>query len=183
MPRPILWSHNLHPLRDQATRSRTQTWSRQDLQRLFGCGRASAQNLMKAIGGIQTVGMTHFVDRASLLRFLDNMVAAESVEEAFQQRLAGAEPPPRPRPLRIPMPVDLRHAMLGDLPPNITLSPGRIEITAETATAMVEALFSLAAIMQNDLHRWQNIIEPPPEPTTGDDELRDFLAHLRQARC
>ncbi len=32
---------------------------------------------MKAIGGVQTVGATHFVDRASLLAFLDEMIVAE----------------------------------------------------------------------------------------------------------
>ncbi len=70
--------------------------------------------------------------------------------------------------------------MLPDLPGNVTLEPGRIEIRADSAEAMVESLFTLALIMQNDLDRWSQLIEPPrEEPAHIDDELKIFLAHLR----
>lgn len=49
---------------------------------------------MKAIGGIRTVGAAQFVDRSSLLAFLDSMITADSVEEALQQKLLEADPPP-----------------------------------------------------------------------------------------
>ena len=109
-------------------------------------------------------------------------MAADSVEAALQQRLAAAEPPPRPKALRVSLTDDLRRAMLPDLPANVSLSPGRIEITADTAIGMVESLYTLALVMQNDLDRWQQAIEPPPEPTTVDEDLKSFLAHLRQAQ-
>ncbi len=182
MPRPVLWSRDLHALRERATHSRTQTWSRGDLEHLFGVRRASAKTLLKAIGNVQTVGTAHFVDRASLLSFLDDMIAADSVEAALQQRLASAEPPPRPKALRVSLPEDLRQAMLPDLPANVSLSPGRIEITADTAIGMVESLFTLAVVMQNDLDRWQQAIEPPPEPAAVDEDLKNFLVHLRQTQ-
>lgn len=183
MPRPVPWSRDLHPLREKVAHSRTETWSRQDIERLFGIRRVSAQNLMKAVGNVQTVGAAHFVDRSSLLTFLDEMIAADSVEAALQRRLAAAEPPPRPKALQVSLPDDLRRAMLPDLPANVTLSPGRIEITADTAIGMVESLFALAMIMQNDLDRWQQAIEPPPAPATVDEDLKNFLVHLRQAQA
>ena len=182
MARTVQWSRDLHPLREKAGHARTETWSRQDIERLFGISRPSAQNLMKAIGNVQTVGAAHFVDRNSLLSFLDAMIAADSVEAALQQRLATAEPPPRPKALRVSLPEDLRRAMLPDLPANVSLSPGRIEITADTALTMVESLFTLALVMQNDLDRWQKAIEPPPAPTEVDDELKSFLKHLREGQ-
>ena len=182
MPRPVQWSRDLHQLREKAGHSRTETWSRQDIERLFGISRPSAQNLLKAIGRVQTVGAAHFVDRSSLLEFLDAMIGADSVEAALQQRLAAAEPPPKPKALRVSLPDDLRRAMLPDLPANVVLSPGRIEITADTAVGMVESLFSLALVMQNDLDRWQKAIEPPPAPAAVDEELKSFLAHLRQVQ-
>ncbi len=182
MPRPVLWSRDLHPLRERAARSRTETWSRADIEHLFGVSRASAKSLLKAIGNVQTVGAAHFVDRSSLLAFLDEMIAADSVEAALQQRLAAAEPPPRPKAMRVSLPDDLRRAMLPDLPANVSLSPGRIEITADTAVAMVESLFALAMVMQNDLDRWQKAIEPPQKPDAVDEDLRGFLAHLRQVQ-
>ena len=182
MPRPVLWSRDLHTLRERTTHSRIETWSRGDLEHLFGVSRASAKTLLKAIGNIQTVNKAHFVDRASLLAFLDDMIAADSVEAALQEKLAAAEPAPKPKALRVSLPEDLRRAMLPDLPANVSLSPGRIEITADTAIGMVESLFTLAMIMQNDLDRWQKAIEPPPQPAEVDEELREFLAHLRKTQ-
>ena len=179
MPRPVKWSRDLHHLRERAGLSRTETWSRKDIERLFGVSRPSAQNLMKAIGGIQTVGAAHFVERSSLLAFLDSMVTAESVEEALQKRLIEADPPPRPAPLRVSLPDDLRHAMLADLPGNVTLTPGRIEITASSATGMVKSLFTLAMIMQNDLDRWSDLIEPPKPVEVQDEEILAFLSGVR----
>ncbi len=94
VPRP-------HPIRERARLARTETWSRKDIEDLFGVGRATAQMLMKVIGEIQPVGGTHFVERPALLSFLDTMIAAPSVEEGLRSRKLEAEPPPKPKPLRI----------------------------------------------------------------------------------
>lgn len=167
MARPVRWSRELHSIRERAARSRTETWSRMDLERLFAVSRASAQNLMKAIGEVQAVGGAHFVDRASLLQFLDEMIQADSVEEALQARHAQAAPVPRPRTLRATLAADLRRTMLPDLPNNIRLSPGRIEITGESAEALTEALLQLAMIMQNDLDRWREVVNPQGVSSTS----------------
>ena len=182
MARPVKWSRDLHLLRERATRSRTETWSRQDIEALFGIGRASAQSLMKAIGEVQAVGGAHFVERPALVGFLDAMLAAPSVEEALRQRLLEAEAPPKPKALRVSLPEDLRRARLPDLPANISLAPGRIEITADTAVGMLESLVALAMVMQNDLDRFREAIEPPIAPSiTTDAELQAFLGRLRGA--
>ena len=137
MARPVRWSRDLHALRERAFRARTETWSRLDVEQLFGVSRASSQSLMKAIGGVQVVGGAHFVERLALVAFLDEMIGAESVEEALRQRMAEAPPPPRSKPLRVSLPEDLRRAMLPDLPANISLSTGRLEIQATTAEGML----------------------------------------------
>ena len=181
MARPVKWSRDLYPLRERAARARTETWSRQDIEALFGVGRASAQSLMKAVGEVQAVGGAHFVERPALLAFLDAMIAAPSVEEALRQRLLEAEAPPRPKTLRVSLPEDLRRARLPDLPANISLSPGRLEITASTAVAMLESLLALAMVMQNDLDRFQAAIEPPQAGEGQDDELRQLFSRLRSS--
>ena len=61
-PDPSNGPETFIPIRERAAHSRTETWSRKDIERLFGISRASAQNLMKAIGEVQAVGGTHFVD-------------------------------------------------------------------------------------------------------------------------
>lgn len=162
MARPVKWARDLHLLRERASCSRVETWSRQDVERLFGVGRATAQTLTKAIGAVQAVAGAHFVDRPSLLAFLDAMIKAPSVDEAMRARLAGAEPVPRPKALRVSLPSDLRNAMLPDLPANISLQPGRLEIRAETAEGMLESLVALAVVMQNDLERFRAAIDTSP---------------------
>lgn len=179
MSRPVKWSRDLHPIRDRAAHSRTETWSRQDIERLFDISRASAQGLMKAIGAVTAVAGAHFVERASLLSFLDEMIAAESVDVAFRSRLLQADAPPSPKPLRVTLPADLRNVMLGDLPGSIQLSAGRLEITAPTAVAMLESLALLAQAMGNDLAQFQNTIEPPKPTHVEDGELHAWLAGLR----
>ena len=110
---------------------------------------------MKAIGEVQSVGGAHFVERTSLLSFLDEMIAADSVAAALQTRLLEADPPPAPKSLRIALPPDLRSVMLRDLPDSIRLSAGRLEINAPTTEAMLERLALLAQAMQHDLRRFR----------------------------
>ena len=178
MARPVKWARDLHLLRERASRSRTETWSRQDLENLFAVGRATAQTLMKAIGEVQSVAGAHFVDRPSLLAFLDAMIAAPSVDEAMRARLTDAKPVPRPKALRVSLPADLRHAMLPDLPSNITLEPGRLEVRAETAESMLESLVALAMVMTNDLERFRAVVEPPRSLSRSEDELRALFTRL-----
>ena len=104
MSRPIKWSRDLHLIRERAGQARTETWGRKDLEDLFGVGRATAQMLMKAIAEIQPVGGAHFVERPSLLSFLDAIIAAPLVVEGLRSRMLEAEPPPRPKPLRVSLP-------------------------------------------------------------------------------
>jgi hypothetical protein len=180
MGRPVKWSRDLHLIRERAAQARTETWGRVDLEELFGVGRVTAQTLMKVIGEVQPVGGAHFVERSSLLSFLDSMIAAPDFDLAFRDRVLEADPPPSPKPLRIALPADLRSIMLRDLPAHISLSQGRLEITADSAVAMLESLTLLAQAMQNDLAQVQAVLEPPARPPdVEDDDLRAFLAELR----
>ena len=179
MGRPVAWLRELPRLRSELERSRVETWARRDVERLFSVGRVQAQALMKAVGGIQAVAGAHFLERASLLALLDELIQAPEPEQLLRERILGAEPAPRPKPLRISLPPNLRTAMLPELPPNVRLAPGRIEITALTAERMAESLYAIAFVFQNDL-RWAEIIEPPPaQPPVKDDELEGWLEGLR----
>ncbi len=136
---------------------------------------------MKAIGNIQPIGATHFIDRTSLLDFLDAMIAAPNIEEGLRDRLAEAEPAPARKRMKVSLPQDLRHAMLPDLPSNIALSAGLLEIRSPTAVGMLESLIALATIMQNDLDRFEALIEPNRTPPVKDDDLRRWIESMRNA--
>src|ERR1035438_7096825 len=82
---------------------------------LFEVKRASAQTLMKAIGGIQNVGGTHLVDREVLLEFLDQTIAADDVSGAVRSRREEAAPPPQPKRMKFSLPGELKSVMAADL--------------------------------------------------------------------
>ena len=180
MARPVKWSRDLHAIREHAARNRTETWSRRDIERLFGVGRATAQSLMKAIGEVQPVAGAHFVGRNSLLSFLDAMLVAPDLDRALRERMLEAAPAPRPKPLRLALPLDLRTATVKDLPGGIRLSPGRLEIVASSAEGVLESLVLLAQVMQNDLVEVQLLLEPSPSPSpVKDEDLQTWLSQLR----
>ena len=182
MGRPVKWSRDLYTIRERARRSRTETWSRKDVEALFGVGRATAQTLTKAIGEVQNVAGAHFVERTSLLTFLDAMVAAPSIEEELRNRIDAADSPPAAKPLRVSLPNDLRSVTFRDLPGNITLSPGKLVIEAATATGIVEGLALIAQALQNDLNHFERMVELPlPAPTQVEDELKALFATLRKS--
>jgi hypothetical protein len=154
-----------------------------DIEELFGVGRATAQTLMRAIGEVQPIGGAHFVERSSLLSFLDAMIDAPDFDLALRSRVLEADAPPSPKPLRIALPLDLRSVLLRELPANITLSQGRLEITADSTVVMLESLALLAQAMQNDLAQVQAVLDPPAiPPYVEDDDLRAFLEELRSPR-
>ena len=76
------------------------------------------------------------------------------------------------------LPADLRNAMLPDLPANITLEPGRLEIRVETAEAMLESLVALAMIMTNDLERFRALVESADRTSS---QGRPEATHLSSA--
>ena len=179
MARPVKWSRDVHPIRERAARSRTETWSRQDIEQLFGISRASAQGLMKAIGEVQAVGGAHFVGRASLLSFLDQVVAADSIDEALRSKHESAEPVPRPSTLRVSLPENLRRVTLKELPDRVTLNPGEVRVTGADAEQVLEGLVILAQVMQNDLDSVRRRLDPPSAGALIDEELRNLFTNLR----
>ena len=175
--RPVQWLRELHRLHAEAARSRVETFARRDIEQLFGIGCVQAQALMKAVGGLQAVAGAHFLERPALLAFLDELLQAPRPEQALQARLEGAQPAPRPKPLRIRLPGSLRTAMLPELPRNVRLTPGRIEILAPTAEQIAESLLALALVMQND-DRWRELVEPTASPVPVKDDEDDEIDEL-----
>jgi len=172
MPKPISWSNRLHEIRDSVRRSKVQTWSRRNLEDLFQVKRASAQSLMKAIGGIQNIGGTHLVDRVALQQFLEHAIETEDLSFTVQQSKLNSGPVPKSRRLGFALPVEMRSIMVDDLPKAIRLEPGRLTIEGADAEAIIESLYVLAQAMQNDLYTVQMMLDPVPQPpAVEEDEL------------
>ena len=179
MPKPVSWSYRTYEIRERVQHSKTQTWARRDIEDLFEVKRATAQTLMKAIGGVQNIGGTHLLDREALLEFLEQTIAADDVSVAVRSRRQEAAPSPQPRRLTISLPNDLKSVMAADLPSNIELSPGRLTISGKGSEGIINDLYLLAQAMQNDLGSIQARLDPMPErKEVGDPELRRLFASL-----
>ncbi len=85
------WAPRAPEILARVAASSRQSWRRIDIERLFEVKRATAQTLMKLIGGLHLVGATHLVDRSSLLSFLEEVLEAPTASPA-----AGSPPNPCP---------------------------------------------------------------------------------------
>jgi hypothetical protein len=183
MAKTISWTDRAYSIRERVSRSTTQTWRRRDIENLFEIKRASAQNLMKLIGNVQSIGSTHFLDRASLLQFLDEVISADRITDAVARRHLVAEPPPSrkgQRVLKLSLPRDLRSVMARDLPSNIQFSAGSLLIRGGDAMEIVRCLHLIAQAFQNDLDTMQSLLDPPaPQPQVDDQEIRSMFERLR----
>lgn len=181
MPKPISWSYRMHEIRDHVARSKIQSWSRRDLENLFEVKRASAQSLMKAIGGIQNIGGTHLIDRDELLEFLERSIASDDLSATVQKSRLESGPAPRPKRITFSLPPELRTVMAPDLPASIRLEPGRLTIEGSDSVAVIESLYLLAQVMQNDMDTVQQMLDPLPQaPPVEDDDLRSLFRDLRR---
>jgi hypothetical protein len=180
MARTLSWRDRLPEIRSRVQNSVIESWTRRDFESVFEVKRAAAQLLMKAVGGIANLGGTYVIDRPSLLAFLENLEKADDLEAARREKLLLAETVPRPRHLKQTLPEDLRSVMVRDLPAEITLEPGRLEITGANAEKIIEMLCLLAQAFENDLETVAQLLDPPrSQPVPVDDELRTLFADLR----
>ncbi len=97
MARLVKWARDLHPIRERALRSKTETWARKDIEALFGVGPPPPRPSRKPSVAFRPWERRTSSTAVSLLAFLDEMIAADSVEAALQKRLLEADPVPQPK--------------------------------------------------------------------------------------
>ena len=181
MARTVSWRHHASSIAESVRRSVTESWTRRDLERVFGVQRATAQSLMRAIGEVQNVGGTYIVSRGAILGYLEELDTAPNLTVAHRERMQLAEPVPRPKSLKIDLPEDLRSVMLRDLPPEILLEPGRIEVRGRDVASLLQNFYLLVMAMENDLGSLEATLEPPAAPANipDMDEMQEMFARLR----
>jgi hypothetical protein len=181
LARTISWKSRIPTIRQRVESSSRETWTRRDIEDLFEIRRAAAQQLMRAVGSLTNVGGVYLVGRPALLRFLLTLEHADNPEAARRDKIASAEPAPRPRLLKVALPEELRSTMARDLPASITIQQGRITVEGADAEEVILRLGLLAQAMQNDLATIEDLLNPPPPPKpANDDELQQMFADLRQ---
>jgi len=134
---------------------------------LFGVRRRQAIRLLRRCGGYQ-VGRAFLVPRASVLLFLAAQRADEELPEIEAQKRHVADFLGQARQSlslpRIPLPLapKLSAITFAGLPPGIRLTPGRLAIEFESATELLEKLFSVSPALVNDFDTVERAWERPP---------------------
>jgi hypothetical protein len=180
MARKLKWRHDLHRITETVRRSKTETWTRIDLEDLFGVSRASAQSIMRAIGGIEPLGTLHTISRPSLLSYLEGLIQAEDIELAHRNRVQNFDPPPARKIISVSVPPELRSIMVSELPPEIYIGVGRVEVIGKNVEEIVERLVLLGLALQNDLPTAVDMLSPPKRSNNSvDADLRSLFDDLR----
>jgi hypothetical protein len=152
LARPVKWIARLHEIRQRVLNSKIETWDRQAIENLFDVRRVTAQSLMRAIGELSNVAGAHLTSRASLLDFVDHVLAADDMDLAVRTRIdTAAAAPSQKKGLRLPIPDELRSVRLADLPKQIKIAPGLLTIEGAGAFEILTHLAVLARALDNDL--------------------------------
>ena len=151
MARPLKWAIHVHRVLENARKSNIQTWRRSDIEALFEVERVTAQNLVRAIGGVTNIARNHLIDRAQVIEFLEEMAGAPDIEQAFRDRLQRAENPPEDAKLLVPLPSDLRNVRFHQLASfGITVAQGRCEITGSNGLEILQRIGILLEALKSD---------------------------------
>jgi hypothetical protein len=135
---------------------------------------------MRAIGSIDVLGTLHTVSRTSLLTYLEGMILADNLELSHRERVNNFDPAPRRKAITVSVPPEMRSVMVSDLPPEVHLGPGRVEVSGDTVVQIVERLVLLGLALQNDLPTATVMLVPPSPSSSGfNDELKALFQDLR----
>jgi hypothetical protein len=142
------------------------------IEELFQLQRRAAITLMKQAGAEEVRGSL-WVDRATLIAWVQRIVSEEAWQlerrratneelnraigevQAVREAVSGAG---REIP-KFPIVDKVLQATCTSLPPEVTLSPGKIEIYATDARRACEVLYELAMAMTNDFDTFAATLE------------------------
>jgi hypothetical protein len=171
MARPVKWISRLHEIRERVVHSKIETWDRKALENLFDVRRVTAQNLMRAIGELSNVAGAHLTTRASLLSFLDYVLAADEMELAVRAKIDTAvAAPPQKKGFILPVPEEYKAVRLAGLPQSIVIDRGQLTIRGAHAFEILQDLAVLARALENDVDSFVQAWNPAPEPLEREPE-------------
>jgi hypothetical protein len=173
------WRNELHPIQERVTRSQLESWRREDIEDLFRIKREAARNLMLATAQIANLGGVYVVSRYTLLDLIEKLIAADNPARVLATLLNQAPAAPTARPIRMPIPEQYRTVSLSELPSNIGIEAGRLEITGD-AFEIFQSIALLARALEGELDLGQFCAVCNRTPET-DQELSGLLTELRQS--
>jgi len=178
----VPWEHRAQELRNRVNDSATETWTRKDVMDLFEVRSTAAKKILRAVGKVHRIGTSYFVERQDLLALLEKTTKRQSVTAEFRRNLLAFQPPRR-RP--IPFALDDQHRVTRaeDLPANIQLEQGRLEIRGADRDDILRSLKLFISALENDFEGVTSYWDPVGESRSEEvGEMNSLLLGLAKLR-
>ena len=182
MAKTVPWEHRAQELRNRVNDSATETWTRKDVMDLFEVRSTAAKKILRAVGKVHRIGTSYFVERQDLLALLEKTTKRQSVTAEFRRNLLAFQPPRR-RP--IPFALDDQHRVTRaeDLPANIQLEQGRLEIRGADRDDILRSLKLFISALENDFEGVTSYWDPVGESRSEEvGEMNSLLLGLAKLR-
>ena len=182
----VPWENRAQELRNCVNDSPTETWTRKDIMDLFEVRSTAAKKIIRAVGQVHKIGTSYFVEREDLLALLEKTTKRQSVTAEFRRNLLQFQPPRR-RPITFTLDDQHRVTRADDLPTNIRLEPGYLEIRGADSDDILRSLKLLISALENDFEGvsscWDRVGENRSEEPGEMDALLLGLATLRMQKA
>lgn len=174
MGKTVPWEHRAQELRNRVKDSATETWTRKDIMDLFEVRSTAAKNIIRAVGKVHKIGTSYFVERQDLLALLEKTTKRQSVTAEFRRNLLQFQPPRRQP---IPFTLDDQHRVTraDDLPTNILLEPGHLDIRGADRDDVLRSLKMLISALENDFEGVTSYWDPAEESRSEEGSEMDAL--------
>jgi hypothetical protein len=178
MGRRAKWRNRLHSIKEQIERSKTQVWLRKDIEDLFEVKHTSGKKLIRATAKVANVGRVYMVDKQDLLNMVDRLIQGDDSDKVLGELYDKAPPAPEPTSVRVALPDFCKNVTLEELPSNIQIGPGRLEVTGD-ALMILKSLIILGEALKGPRDLEEAITIWNSTPVT-DQKLVQFIKTLRR---
>ena len=177
MSRRAPWRNDLHPIKERIARSKVEYYQREDIEDLFHVKRVTAGKLMRATGAIQNLGRVYAVSRHDLMDLVERFINTDDVNRVLNNLLDKAPEPPDSKPIKVEIPEQCKYVRLNELPDNIVIEAGRVEIKGDGLT-IIQSLGLPARALETDCDLFIKACNQTPET---DKKLSQLLGNLRRS--
>jgi hypothetical protein len=175
MSRRAPWRNDLHTIKERIAHSKVEYYQREDFEELFQVKRVTAGKLMHATGAIQNLGRVYAVSRHDLMDLVERFINTDDVNRVLNNLLDKAPEPPDSKPIRVEIPEQCKYIRLNELPNNIVIEAGKLEIKGDGLT-IIHSLGLLARALEAECDLFIKICNQAPET---DRKLSKLLDKLR----
>jgi hypothetical protein len=180
MARPITWLPRLHEIRRSVADSVRSHYTRRELEALFQVQQGAASRLLEIVPTLKVNG-SYLAEREGLLAFLDRISEADDVT-TLMRRLKAEKNAPSRRSVRTMVRRDTSPVSIAGMPDALKIERGHLLIDFGDMQELVQTLYILARILDDDLEEFARAYEPmrKNEVDEGGEDVRRLFAELEK---